>query len=105
MDLAKEALDLIAVDRASAKMLGRLSPAGNPVGEALVGLATVVASGDVAGQEGIAGTDRGDRVERLGPYLEKALLRATSDHRDAAIGSRDRGLAGAEADQLGESLD
>ena len=85
-------------------MLGRLGAAGDAVGEALLGRAALVAGGDVAGQEGVAGADRGDRLQRLGVDLEQAPLGALADRRDAAVGPGDRRLAGAEPDQLGEAL-
>ena len=102
-DLAEQALDLVAVDRAGAEVLGRLGPAGDAVGEAVLGRAALVAGGDVAGQEGVAGADRGDRLERLGADLEQAPLGALADRGDAAVGPGDRRLAGAEPDQLGRA--
>ena len=58
---------------------------------------------ETAGQEGVPGADRRDRVEGLGPDLDEALLDPLADDRDAAVGTGDRRLAGAEPEQLGET--
>ena len=55
----------VAVDRPGAEVLRRLRPAGDAVGQAVARRRALVAGGDVAGQEGVAGADRGDRLERL----------------------------------------
>ena len=65
LDLVEQPLDLAAVDGAGAEVLGRLGAAGDTVGETLLRLTAVVEPGHVAGQEGVAGADRRDRLERL----------------------------------------
>ncbi len=66
--------------------------------------AALVAPGDVAGEEGVAGADRGDRFEGLGADLEEAALGPLADHRRAAVEPRYRRLSRAEAQKLGEAM-
>src|SRR3954464_13010226 len=54
-DLRQQPLDLTLLDLAGAEMLGRLGPACDGEAEAVLVVATGVARGDEAGQEGVAG--------------------------------------------------
>src|SRR6201999_1419494 len=96
----EQTLDLIAVHGPRAEVLGRLRAAGDAVGKALLLAPPLVTRGDVAGDERVARADRGDRLQRLGVDLQQAPLGALTDHRDTALRARDRGLGGAQADDL-----
>src|SRR5215211_4058986 len=63
--LRQQPLDLALLELAGAEVLSRLGPAGNGEAQAVLVVATGVARGDEAGQEGVAGPDRRDRLERL----------------------------------------
>ena len=52
------------------------APQATAKAQAVLGRAAVVARGHEAGQEGVAGADRRDRLERLGRDLEEAALGA-----------------------------
>ena len=60
-----EPLDLPRIDHPRPEMLGRLGAAGDREAQAVLARAAGVARGHVARQEGVAGADRGDRLERL----------------------------------------
>ena len=85
-DLAEQALDLVAVDRAGAEVLGRLGAAGDAVGEALLGRAALVAGGDEparkASPEPTVATGSSGSVSDL----EEAPLGPLADRGDAAVG-------------------
>ena len=99
-DPAEQPLDLVAVDEAGAEVLGRLGPAGDAVGEALLRAAPLVAGGHVAGHEGVAGADRRDRLERLGVDLEQAPLGALADRATQPSGRVIAASLGAQPDDL-----
>ena len=90
-----------AVDQAGAEALRRLRAAGHGEAQALLGRRAAVARGDVAGQEGVAGADRRDRLARLDP---DAMQRGSpsSTTRDAAVGQRHDRLPRAERDHLAD---
>ena len=66
--------------RPGAEVLGRLGAAGDAEAQALRRRPAGVAGGDVAGQERVAGADRGDglaRLDRARGTARRAVRRAT----------------------------
>src|SRR5207302_4845306 len=77
LDVAHQPPGLARVDQTGAEAASGLGPAGHAEAQALVRRAPFVARGQVAGQEGVAGTALGDRLARLEPRpLQPWLSRA-----------------------------
>ena len=84
LDVAQQPVDALRIDQPGAEVLGRLRAAGDAVGEALLGRAAVVARGDEAGQERVAGADRGARLDRPVPPAGRGTAAGRSPWSSAA---------------------
>src|SRR5204863_5771178 len=73
-DLLLEAVGGARVEHARAKVARRLRAAGDPEPQCLGVRPSAVAGGQVPGEEDIAGPDRRNRLEPLGPDLVQAPL-------------------------------
>src|SRR3954447_24222323 len=86
-------------------MLGRFRSAGDPEGERLLDRTMLIAGGDEAGQERVAGADRRARLDRSpaqADAIERQLTVAADHPREDAVGHRHDRLA---RPQLADLLD
>ena len=74
LHLADQPAHLARVDQAGAEAPGGLRAAGHAEAQALLRRGAAVARGDVAGEEGVAGAARGDRLARLDARAAQARL-------------------------------
>src|SRR3954452_3835696 len=86
VDPAHQLLDLPRVDEPGAEARGRLRTARDAEAQALAGRAPLVAGGDVAGQERVAGADRRHGLAGLDHHAEQRRDALDEHAGDAAVG-------------------
>ena len=99
LDPPQLATHLGRVERAGTEVLRRLRAARDPVREALPRRRALISGRDVAGEEAVARSDRGDRLEWRRRDLVTASLGPLADDGDAARLAGDHRLPGAHLDQ------